>query len=125
MNATVKLCAVGALTLTVAACAARQAADEGAAVGGTGREVTIEVENQNFYDARIYVVEYGRRRRLGSVPGHGTRVFQFRVDPTEVRFVIDFIGSGQLTTNIRNVRPGDELLLTVTATTHRLRYRGG
>ncbi|MGD2218278.1 MAG: hypothetical protein PVJ64_16090 [Gemmatimonadales bacterium] len=124
MNAAARLCGVGALTLTVAACGTRQAADEGAAPGGTGREVTIEVENQNFYDARIYVLEYGRRRRLGSVPGNGTRTFQFRVDPTEVLFIIDFIGSDQLTTNTVTVNPGDDLELTVTATTQRLRFRG-
>jgi hypothetical protein len=97
MNESVRLCAVGALALTIAACGTHQAADEGAADSETRPQVAIEVQNQNFYDSRVYVVEVGRttRQRLGNVPG------------TDIR-----------------VSPGDELVLSVTATTHQLRFRG-
>jgi hypothetical protein len=124
MNESVKLCAVGALALMIAACGTHQAADEGAADSETRPQVTIEVQNQDFYDARVYMVEAGRtaRQRLGNVPGNGRRTLSFRVEPTRVRFVIDFIGGGELTTEFIRVSPGDELVLSVTANTHQLRY---
>ncbi|NIM50985.1 MAG: hypothetical protein GTO22_17345 [Gemmatimonadales bacterium] len=123
MNTAAKLIAGGALAIVLPACGARQAGGEGPAEGEPAFEVTIEVENQNFYDARIYRIEFGRRTRLGNVPGNSTRVFRFRSEPTEVQFLIDFIGSGDLTTTGVEVRPGDELVLTLTANTHRLRFR--
>lgn len=124
MNTAAKLLAIGALALVNAACGARQAGGEGPAEAGLAREVTLEVENQNFSDARIYLVEFGRRTRLGNVLGNTTRVFRFRSVPQEVRFVIDFIGGGELMTDGVEVSPGDELVLTVTPTAHRLRLRG-
>lgn len=124
MNTAAKLLAAGALAIVTAACGARQAGGEGPAEGEPTYEVTIEVQNQNFYDARVYVIEFGRRRRLGGVPGNSTRVFRFRTEPREVRFFVDFIGSGDLTTTGLEVRPGDELVLTLTANSHRLRFRG-
>lgn len=123
MKTAAKLLAIGALALVNAACGARQAGVEGPEPG-PAREVTVEVENQNFYDARIYLLEFGRRTRLGNVSGNSTRVFRFRSPPQEVRFVIDFIGAGELTTTGIEVSPGDELVLTVTAAAHRLRLRG-
>jgi hypothetical protein len=126
MNESVKLCAVGALALMTAACGTQQAADEAPADTETRPQVTVEVQNQNFYDARVYMVEAGRttRQRLGNVPGNGRRTLSFRVEPTRVRFVIDFIGGGELTTEFIRVSPGDGLVLSVTANTHQLRFRG-
>jgi hypothetical protein len=124
MKTAAKLLAVSALALMNAACGAPQAGGEGPAEAGPAREVTIEVENQNFNDARIYLVEFGRRTRLGSVPGNTTRVFRFRSVPQQVRFRIDFIGGGELSTTGIEVSPGDELVLIVTSTSHRLRFRG-
>lgn len=122
MNAAVKPIGVGVLTVAIAACGARQAADQGSAAE-PAYEVTIEVENQNFYDARVYLLKFGRRERLGSVSGNGARVFSFRVEPGEVRFFVDFIGSGEFTTRGMEVSPGDELVLIVSAGSHRLRFR--
>lgn len=125
MKTTAKLVAVGALTAMTAACAAHQATDEGAAPGETGREVTIEVQNQNFYDARIYLIELGTRTRLGNVSGNSTRVFRFSAEQTEIQILVDFIGGGGgFTTDIMVVNPGEELLLIVTANAHQLRTRG-
>ena len=123
MNAMAKLIAVGALTTMTAACASRQAADEGAAAGQTGREVTLEVQNQNFYDARIYLIELGVRTRLGNVSGNSTREFRFGVEQTEIQILVDFIGGGEFTTESMVVNPGEELLLIVTANSHQLRNR--
>lgn len=123
MKTAARLLAVGALALVNAACGAGQAGVEGPEPG-LAREVSIEVENQNFNDARIYLLEFGRRTRLGNVPGNTTRVFRFRSVPQQVRFRIDFIGGGELTTTGIEVSPGDELVLTVTSTAHRLRFRG-
>ncbi len=122
MSAALKPIAFAVLTVAIVACGARRAADEGPA--GGRNEVMIEVENQNFYDARVYMVEFGRRERLGSVPGNRSRTFSFRVQPGEIRFIVDFIGSGQITTDGIEISPGDELVLTVTAGAHRLRFRG-
>ncbi|UCC83746.1 MAG: hypothetical protein JSW46_02090 [Gemmatimonadota bacterium] len=126
MNEPVKLCAVGVVALMIAACGPQQTADEAPADTEARPQVTIEVQNQNFYDARVYVVEAGRtaRRRLGAVPGNERRTLSFRVEPMRVRFVVDFIGSGELTTEFIQVSPGDELVLSVTARTHQLRIRG-
>ena len=123
MNTVAKLLAVGGLAIVSAACGAGQAGVEGQEPG-LAREVTIEVENQDFNDARIYLVEFGRRTRLGTVPGNSTRVFRFHSVPQQVRFRIDFIGGGEFTTTGIEVSPGDELMLTVTAAAHRLRLRG-
>ncbi len=123
MKTAAKLIAGGATAMVVAACGARQAGGEGPAEREPTFEVTIEVENQNFYDARIYLLEFGSRTRLGSVPGNSTRVFRFRAEPREVRVYVDFIGSGDLTTTGVAVSPGDELVLTLSANAHRLRLR--
>lgn len=76
-------------------------------------EVTIEVENQNFRDARIYLLLYGERTRLGLVPGHTTRTFSFALPPDDVRIVVSFIGGGGFVTEPMPVTPGDELVLQI------------
>ena len=116
---------ISALALVTSACGgARQAEGERPAEGEPSRDITLQVENQNFYDARIYLLESGTRTRLGSVPGNSTQSFRFRSRTDTARFVIDFVGGGELTTTSIQVSPGDELVLTVTATSHRFRFGG-
>jgi hypothetical protein len=124
MNAVAKPLAFSALALALSACGARQTASEGPAEGETTREVTLEVENQNFYDARIYLLESGTRTRLGSVPGNSTEALQFRALTDRAQFVVDFVGGGEFTTTTIQVSPGDRVVLTVTASSHRFRFGG-
>ncbi len=123
MKAVGKLVGVSALALLISDCGARQAGGEGPAEGEPSLEVTLQVENQNFYDARIYLLESGTRTRLGNVPGNSTRSFRFRSRTNAARFIIDFVGGGELTTTSVQVSPGDQLVLTVTASSHRFRFR--
>lgn len=116
--------AVGALALVISACGAGQVASEGPAEAAPSRDVTLEVENQNFYDARIYLLESGTRTRLGSVPGSSTRSFKFRAMTDQAQFVVDFVGGGEFNTTTIQVSPGDQVVLTVTASSHRFRFGG-
>ena len=87
-------------------------------------DVTIEVENQNFNDARIYLVLYGQRTRLGEVSGNSTRTFSFALPPDDVRIEVDFIGgSGGFITEPMPVTRGDELVLQIRSDAHRLDRR--
>jgi hypothetical protein len=124
MKSVVVPLAVGALALVLSACGAGQAGSEGSAEAEPSRDVALEVENQNFYDARVYLLESGTRTRLGSVPGNSTGSFRFRSRIDEARFFIDFVGGGQFTTTSVQVSPGDQLILTVTASSHRFRFGG-
>jgi hypothetical protein len=116
--------AISALALVMSACGAGRAGSEGSAEAEPSLEVTLEVENQNFYDARIYVLESGTRTRLGSVPGNSTQAFRFRARIEQAQFVVDFVGSGEFTTTPIQVSPGDRVVLTVTASSHRFRFGG-
>lgn len=76
-------------------------------------EVSIEVENQNFSDARIYLLLYGDRTRLGLVPGHSTRTFSFPLPADDVRIEVRFIGGGGFVTEPMPVSPDDQLVLQI------------
>ncbi len=99
-------------------CAGRTGADS-EAEPQLHAEVTIEVENQNFNDARIYLLLYGKRTRLGQVPGHSTRTFSFALPPDDVRIEVSFIGGGGFVTEAMPVTPGDELVLQIRPDAHR------
>lgn len=112
---------VGALVLVVAACAAHQTETEGPIQRASTLDITIEVENRNFNDARVYLLLFGERTRLGQVPAQTTQTFSFAAGPDEVRIEISFIGGGGFVTEPMAVSPGDELLLQITQDAHQLR----
>ena len=87
-------------------------------------EATIEVENQNFSDARIYLLLYGERTRLGVVPGHSTRTFSFALPPDDVRIEVEFIGGGGFVTEPMPVSPDDQLVLQIRQDAHRQPLEG-
>ncbi len=87
--------------------------------GPVSRELTVEVRNYNFYDATIYAWDSGERLRLGMAQGKSTSSFTFRWDLEDVRFIIDFIGAGELAGEMLPVEPGDELILIVGQEDHR------
>ena len=82
----------------------RPAADE-------KKEISVEVQNQNFYEATVYAYRAGSRRRLGVVESHGTRAFEFMWTTGDLRFLVDFLANGCLLTQRMTVNRGDDLLL--------------
>lgn len=102
-----------ALLLPYAACIGRK--ESALARFGRGTEaVTVEVENQNFYDATIYAIGDGSRSRLGTVVGNTRQKFRLPWVPRDVRFEIRLQAGGTFTTHSLPVNPGDQLHLTVT-----------
>ena len=74
-------------------------------------EVSVEVQNQNFYDATIYAYRLSSRTRLGVVESHSTRSFEFRWITGDLRFLVDFFANGCILTDQLPVDRGDDLLL--------------
>jgi hypothetical protein len=71
--------------------------------------VTIVVENQNFYDATIYLRWYGERRRLGTVTGYTTREFDTRWVGPQVQVEVDLLAGGTYRGDRISVSPGESL----------------
>lgn len=79
--------------------------------------MSVEVENRNFSDATIYVVDGGTRQRLGRVNGKSTITFTFRWHRQQLAMVADFTGGGELASELLAVNPqvGDALRLIINA----------
>ncbi len=75
---------------------------------------TLEVENQNFNGARIYIHQDGRRHRLGLVNGNRTEEFEVTAPGgSEIRVEVDFIAGGGFTTGPLVVWPGESVRLRI------------
>ena len=74
-------------------------------------KVSVEVQNQNFYQATVYAYRAGNRARLGVVESQGTRSFEFVWITGDLRFLIDFFANGCVLTDPLAVDRGDDLLL--------------
>jgi len=77
----------------------------------------VEVENRNFGDATIYVVDGGVRLRLGRVNGKSTLSFTFRWYRQQLAMVADFTGGGEAASEFLTVHPeiGNDLRLVIDA----------
>jgi hypothetical protein len=84
------------------------------------RGMSIDVENDNFYDATIYAVRPGQRQRIGDVTGLGKRSFTFRWPDGDLRLEIDLLAVGAYYTQVMDVQQGDRLQLTVLPYLHTL-----
>lgn len=84
------------------------------------RGLSIEVDNQNFYDATIYAVRPGLRQRVGYVTGEQKGKFAFRWPDGDLRLEIDLLAVGSYYTQVMDVQQGDELQLTVLPYLHTL-----
>lgn len=74
----------------------------------------LEVENQNFLDARIYVIWEGVRTRVGMVTGHTTETFQFEKQQGQLlRVEVDFVAGGGFVTEEMQVWPGETASLVI------------
>lgn len=86
---------------------------------GTEPVTTLEVDNQNFNDMTVFVVNGGQRIRLGRAPGKSRTsltiprgVLTF---PREMQFEADPVGArGGPVTNRIWVTPGDRVGLIIT-----------
>ena len=74
-------------------------------------EVSVEVQNQNFYQATVYAYRAGNRARLGVVESQSTRSFEFVWITGGLRFLIDFFANGCVLTESVSVNRGEEVLL--------------
>jgi len=83
-----------------------------------GLRTTLRVENRNFYEMTIYVIQGGTRTRVGSVPGLSTRRLTLREEFTStaspIQFLADPVGSrfAPISQELM-VRPGDEVGLII------------
>jgi hypothetical protein len=87
--------------------------------------ITIQVVNNNFYDANIYAQYDGQNRnRLGMVFGHGTGTFYVRWHQSDLRMVMSLVGGGTATSNSLVVSPGDVVRLELMPDLHLRTSRG-
>ncbi len=82
------------------------------------RDLTLYVQNQNFYDANIYAVYSGYRQRLGFVGGLSNETFTFRWNQIDLRIDIQFVSAGSYLTESLLVDEGDELELRIDPSLH-------
>ena len=74
-------------------------------------EISVEVQNQNFYGVTVYAYRAGSRTRLGVVESQSTRSFDFVWITGDLRFLVDFLANGCVLTQPLAVDQGDDLLL--------------
>jgi hypothetical protein len=111
--------AVAALALALSGCATVFPPDDPFVGGGVATSIRLDVENQNFYDATIYVMEdQGPARRVGDVVGNGNRSFQVPWDfAAAMSFRIDLLAGGSCITPPLVVSPGEILGLQIVSNT--------
>jgi hypothetical protein len=102
--------------LLVLACAGRGAGD---AVAPDRGPATLEVENRNFLDMTVYVVDGGVRQRIGVARGNATTSLAIperliRGGASRLRFLCDPIGGEGLPVSEEiMVEPGDTVGLMI------------
>lgn len=83
--------------------------------------LTVEVQNDNFYDATIYAVRQGQRLRVGWVGGHTAETFEFKWPALDLSFEIALLAVGSYFTYPLPVDRGDQLGLRVLPDLHHRR----
>jgi hypothetical protein len=103
--------AVLALVVLLPACAVVRGAGENGA--GRAGQVTIEVENQNFNDATIFLLWGTERRRLGNVTGLSSQRFRTDWRGPELRVEVSLLAGGSYVGPAIAVSPGDVVDVTL------------
>ncbi len=78
----------------------------------TGPPIVVEVQNNNFQDATVYLFRDGERTRLGIVTGKTDQTFAvpWRAN-LYLRFEVRFIGGGACATRRIPMEPGQRYVL--------------
>lgn len=85
--------------------------------------VTIVVDNQNFYDATVYLRWYSDRRRLGNVVGYTKKEFETRWVGPEVQVEVDLLAGGTYRGDRISVSPGETIEVDLPPSLNRLNSR--
>jgi len=115
MRAPLRFVALMMVLAALVACSSRR--QSGPEVGNPVR-TTVRVENRNFQDMTVYVLNGAQRLRLGTVNGMGTRTFTIpsRVvfGITNLRFEVDPLGGSRSAPSWDiGVSPGDQVHLII------------
>lgn len=103
------------LLLAIAAGTACQSARTPFSNGaGLGQTIEVEVRNQNFNSASLWVVRTGERIRLGIVEGKQDRTFRIPwTSPSPLRVEVALQSGERCTTRAVQVEPGASLTMRV------------
>ena len=105
-----------ATLLLAAACGPMRSGDNPFAEGGEGKNITIEVRNNNFNDATVHALFAGNRRRLGLVPSYGEKSYSLAWPASWfLTLEIDVRASGTCRTAARPVNSGEIVKITIDA----------
>jgi hypothetical protein len=76
--------------------------------------VVIEIQNNNFQDATVFIVREGERRRLGVVVGKTDETFGIPWRPNFLmRLEVRFLGGGSCATRDIQMEPGQRFVLAL------------
>ncbi len=75
--------------------------------------VLLEVNNQNFQDARIYVIWDGFRERAGLVNGNTRQTLRLQSRDGQLRVEVDFVAGGGYITDPIQVWRGETIQLII------------
>jgi hypothetical protein len=76
-------------------------------------QFVLQVENQNFADARLYARWNGDRRRIGVVRGNQTEYFTLDWDSRQLRVEVDFLAGGSIVSPGILVSRGDTVVFQI------------
>lgn len=76
-------------------------------------QFVLQVENQNFADARLYARWNGDRRRIGRVGGNRTEYFTLDWDGRQLQVEVDFLAGGTILSPSILVNRGDTILFQI------------
>jgi len=77
------------------------------------REFTLNVKNQNYYDATLYALYQSRRQQIGTVSGMSERAFSLDWGHPDIRIEIYLLSVGSHFTEPMFIEEGDELELVI------------
>lgn len=103
------------LGLTVSACSILPRGERAApdAAQSNREPVLLEVNNQNFQDARIYVIWDGFRERAGLVNGNTRQTLRLQSRDGQLRVEVDFVAGGGYVTDPIQVWRGETIQLII------------
>lgn len=82
-----------------------------ASSGGT--DITLAIQNDNYYDARVFARWNGERQRLGLVTGLSSEVFTMPGRTGTLRLEVDFVATRNFISRPVSVGPGDHLTFRI------------